>query len=686
MKRSIQRTLQRPCLRSTSSRTILGTLILSAWSASAIAQDVAGLSLEDLLNTDVSTVSRKTQRLSETAAAVFVITGEEIQRSGVTSIPEALRMVPGVQVARMGNARWAVTARGFNGRMANKLLVLMDGRSIYSPLFTGVLWEQEDTLLEDIDRIEVIRGPGAAMWGANAVNGVINIITKRARATQGGQVAIAGGSEDRAAGSARWGGEIDDQSHYRVWAKAIRRDASDDKLEIDPSHSARAGFRVDSTFGAGTRASIIGETYRVRAGDRYDRPDPSLATLGSGLISATQVTAKHSGTNLVGKLDTVLANGSEIGLQAYVETSTLDVPWAIVDDRDTADIDVQQRWHLGRHDVMWGIGYRYTRDHVAARTPNFVLDRRSRANSLLSAFIHDEWTLVPDRFRLIGGAKFERNDYTGWEVQPNVRFTWTPTETQTIWGALARAVRTPSQAEEDFSIQLRAVPPSAQVPLYNIVRAVSSARLDQAETVNSLEFGYRHQLMPSLSLDLAAYASRYRHLRSGKVLGTDMFFITTPFGAVPYLQTNIETVNRLEGRTHGFELAVDWHPSNDWRLLATYAYSRERVVDGPSGVSAADYAGKTPRHTASLRSSYNLSRDLQLDGWLRHVSRLDGVEIPAYTELDLRLAWRVAPALELSLVGQNLLDHRHPEWVGDYIPTPTLEIDRAWYVKAKLSF
>lgn len=686
MKHEIQRNHVRgaTCLRAR--LRLVVSACLTAFGTSVTAQDVAVLSLEDLLKTEVSTVSRKSQRLSETAAAVFVLTGDEIQRSGVTSIPEALRMVPGVQVARMGNARWAVSARGFNGRMANKLLVLVDGRSIYSPLFSGVIWEQEDTLLEDIDRIEVIRGPGAAMWGANAVNGVINIITKRARMTQGGQATVSAGNEDRAAGSLRWGGELAEQSHYRVWAKGVRRDASDDVLDIDASHSARAGLRVDTVLGGGSRSSLIGETYRVRAGDRWDRPDPSPATLGTGLITPTTVMAGHSGSSLVGRLDTVLGNGSEVGIQAYVETSRLDVPWALIDKRDTADIDLQHRLHLGRHDFIWGVGYRYSRDHIEPRTPNFTLAQDSRSTKLLSAFVHDEFTLLPDRLRLIGGAKIERNDFTGWEVQPNLRFTWTPTDIQTVWGALSRAVRTPSQAEEDASILLRVIPPSTQVPLYNVIRPNSSGRLDTPETVNSLEFGYRQQVTPSLSLDATVYASRYRHLRSGKVLGTEMKFIETPFGAFPYLQTNNSIAMAVTGRTHGLEVAVDWHPNNDWRLLTAYTYMRENGEDGPNGEPAFDYVGVSPRHSASIRSSYNLTRNWQVDGWLRHASKLENRAIPAYTELDLRVAWRATPALELSLVGQNLLDARHPEWVGDYVPTPTLEIERAWYVKAKLTF
>lgn len=674
--------------RSAGVRTRLGAccLCLMAFGGPATAQDVAGLSLEDLLNTEVSSVSRKSQRLSETAAAVFVLTGDDIQRSGATSIPEALRMVPGVQVARMGNARWAVSARGFNGRMANKLLVLIDGRSIYSPLFSGVLWEQEDTPLEDVDRIEVIRGPGAAMWGANAVNGVINIITKRARSTQGGQATLSAGSEDRIAGSMRWGGELSEQSHYRVWAKGLRRDASDDVLEIDPSHAARAGFRLDTAMGGGTRSTLIAETYRVRAGDRWDRPDPSPATLGTGLVTPTTVTAHHAGSSLTGRLDTVLGNGSEAGVQVYVETSRLDVPWALIDKRDTADIDLQHRLHLGRHDFMWGVGYRYSRDHIEPRTPNFTLARDGRSTRLLSAFVHDEFTLLPDRLRLIGGAKIERNDYTGWEVQPNLRFTWTPTETQTVWGALSRAVRTPSQAEEDASVLLRVIPPSTAIPLYNMVRPGSSVRLDRPETVNTLEFGYRQQVAPSLSLDAAAYSSRYRNLRTGAVLGTEMKFIQTPFGAFPYLQTDTAIVMVAKGRTHGLELALDWHPTNDWRIVAAYAHIRTNGKDGPNGEFASEHVGTSPRHSVSFRSSYNLTRNWQLDGWLRHASKLESLAIPAYTELDLRVAWRPTPALELSLVGQNLLDRRHPEWVGDYVPTPTLEIERAWYVKAKLTF
>jgi iron complex outermembrane receptor protein len=659
---------------------------LMAFGTSAMAQDVAGLSLEDLLNTEVSTVSRKPQRLSETAAAVFVLTGDEIQRSGATSIPEALRMVPGLQVARMGNARWSVSARGFNGRYANKLLVLMDGRSIYSPLFSGVVWEQEDTLLEDIDRIEVIRGPGAAMWGANAVNGVINIITKRARATQGGLATVSAGSEERVAGALRWGGPLGDSGNYRVWAKGLRREASDDALSIDPSHSARAGFRADSTLGGGSRVSLAGETYRVRVGDWWDRPELTAATLATGFITPTQVTATHMGSNIVGRLDTVLDDGSELGMQAYFEHSRIDTPIALFDSRDTADLDMQHRLHRGSHDFMWGLGYRFSQDHAVPRQHNFSFQRDHRTISLFSAFVHDEWTLMPDKLRLIAGAKVERNRFTGWEFQPNLRFAWTPSETQTVWGALSRAVRTPAQAEEDVDIDLEVQPPSQQVPLNNLIRVDASGRLKKSENVTSFDLGYRQQVSPSLSFDAAAYVARYTDLRTGNLTDLGMNVVSTPFGVVPYLQTTFETTMGLKANTHGLEIAADWHPLESLRLLAAYSYARQTMID-PTGTGRdVDYAGKTARHTGSLRSSHNLSRNWQIDGWLRYASRREGINIPAYTQLDLRLAWRVSPGIELSLVGQNLLDDRHPEWVGDYIPTLTLDVQRAWYVKAKLTF
>jgi iron complex outermembrane receptor protein len=659
---------------------------LIVFGTSAMAQDVAVLSLEDLLNTEVSTVSRKSQRLSETAAAVLVVTGDEIQRSGATSIPEALRMVPGVQVARMGNARWSVSARGFNGRFANKLLVLMDGRSIYSPLFSGVIWEQEDTLLEDIDRIEVIRGPGAAMWGANAVNGVINIITKRARATQGGMVSASAGNEDRAAAAVRWGGALDESTHYRVWAKGLRRDASDDRLNIDPSHSARAGFRLDKSLDGGSRASLIGETYRVRAGDAWERPDISAATLSTGFVTPMVVTAAHSGSNVVGRYDTVLGDGSELGLQAYFEHSRLDVPWAVSDSRDTADVDLQHRLHRGSHDFMWGMGYRVSRNQIHANTVNFSLLRDRRLMRLFSAFAHDEWTLVPDRLRLIAGTKIEHHASTGWEWQPNVRLAWTPSETRTVWGALSRAVRTPAQAEEDASLDLQIIPPSATVPLSNLIRAKAPGKIERAEKVTSFDLGYREQLTSTLSLDIAAFAARYSDLRTGSLPEVGMAFLMTPRGPVPYLQTTTVTGPGLEARTRGVELAADWHPLEAWRLQAAYTYLYAHISDPLGAMREGGYRGKTPRHSASLRTSWNPARNWQFDGWLRRTGGLEGGAVAGYNELDLRLAWRPVRDLEVSLVGQNLLHRQHLEWIGDYVPTPQLEIERAWYIKAKLAF
>ena len=686
MKHQVQRNPARDASYATPRLRLLAGLCLMALGSGAAAQDVVGLSLEDLLNTEVSSVSRKSQRLSETAAAVFVLTGEDIQRSGATSIPEALRMVPGVQVARMGNARWAVSARGFNGRFANKLLVLMDGRSIYSPLFSGVIWEQEDTLIEEIERIEVIRGPGAAIWGANAVNGVINIITKKARATQGGQATVSAGNEERVGGSLRWGGELGESGNYRVWAKGLRREASDDALNLDPSHSARAGFRFDNALGGGSRLSISGETYRVRAGDMWERPDIRVETLASGFVTPTFVTSRHSGANVVGRYDTVLGDGSELGLQTYFDHSEIDVPWIVQDKRDTADFDLQHRIHGNEHDFIWGLGYRISHDHLQPRTANFTLLRDRRTLRLFSAFAHDEWTLIPERLRLIAGAKVEHNDFTGFEWQPNVRLAWTPNDTQTVWGALSRAVRTPAQAEEDASIDLQIIPPSASVPLSNLIVVRAPGKLSRAEKVTSVDLGYRQQLTSTLSVDAAAFAARYTDLRTGGLPEVGMDFLITPMGVIPYLRTATETAMGLEARTHGAELAVDWHPLQSWRLQAAYTYLRDRIRDPLGAMREDGYRGKSPRHSASLRSSYNVARDWQLDGWLRHTDRLAEPTVPSYTELDLRLAWRVMRDLELSLVGQNLLHSQHLEWVGDYVPTRQLDVERSWYVKAKLSF
>lgn len=671
--------------------TTLAAALTLAHATTRAAGDADGEpSLEDLLNTKVTTVSRKSQSLQSTAAAAFVITREDIERSGVTSLPEALRMAPGVQVARLANNRWAVTVRGFNGRFANKLLVLMDGRSIYSPLFSGVMWEFEDTLLEDVERIEVIRGPGASLWGANAVNGVINIISRKARDTQGELLVAAAGTTERALVAGRHGGEVDD-GHYRAWAKAIDRDPAvtlAGEAGNDDWRSVRGGFRRDWSRAAGNRSMLSGEAYSSVTNDRWN-----VADLNSPQgFTPTDIEQAGVGGHLLGRHEWVQDDGSEAALQSYIVYEDIDVKGALHQKRITFDLDFQRRVLLdARNDFIWGLGYRFTRDDVLA-SGMFSLTPQNRRLSLFSAFVQDEFTVVPDTLRVIAGARLEHNDTTGFEPQPNLRMVWTPTPSQSVWSALSRAVRTPSRAEQDVQVDLSvtpAMPPFVPFPV--LTRNVAPPDGTQrSEKVNTLELGYRQQMESNLSFDVAVFYSRYKGLRSAKLGGQQVVM-----SASPYIVQEISPASDVDARTHGLELALDWHPLPWWRLQPNYTFlevwGRTRSDDIVTLADAASIGGSAPRHQWSVRSSMSLGRSQQWDLWLRRVGALANADqagnaIEAYTTLDLRWAWRATPALELSLVGQNLLQRRHAEFVPELLPSQTLQVERSAYVKAKLQF
>ncbi|MEO8410730.1 MAG: TonB-dependent receptor, partial [Propionivibrio sp.] len=611
-------------------------LLATRGAAGADGAEAPELSLEDLLKVEVTSVSRKSERLRDVAAAVFVISREDIERSGATSIPDLLSMAPGVSVARLANNRWAVSVRGFNDRFSNKLLVLMDGRSIYSPLFSGVIWENEDTPLEDIERIEVIRGPGAAMWGANAVNGVINIITRRARDTQGNQLVAAVGTEYRAAASFRHGGEVGD-GHYRIWGKALKRDesvAADGQAGNDYARAERVGFRGDWVTGGGHRLLLSGQAYSTPTGDRWGVP-------GDRAVDLRQ---SDKGAHLLGRDEWRLGDGSEAALQAYVDFSALSIGGTVTEKRTTVDLDFQHRMTLGqRHDLMWGLGYRQSRDQLASS--GFISFQPSTDRfSLASAFIHDDITLLPDTLRLMLGMRVEHNSYTGLEFMPNLRAMWTPTVSQSVWASVSRATRTPSRAERDARVD-RAVLPAGAVgnPFPIIMRSMPDDGEAQSEKALTYELGYRQQFSPTVSADIAVFSSYYDELRAGST-GTQQVVL----GPSPYIVQYLPRDNSLKARTSGAELSVEWTPFSWWRIQSSYSYlnmSIWSVTGDPVSVATAKATERgDPQHQFSLRSSMTLSDRHRVDLWLRHVSRLSendqSFAIPAYTTLDLRYAWR----------------------------------------------
>ena len=666
---------------------MVGVMALAGTQARAAQElEVASMSIEDLMNVEVTTVSRKSQRLTDTAAAAFVVTADDIQRSGSTSIPEALRMVPGLEVARASGSRWAVTARGFNGRFANKLLVLIDGRSAYSPFFSCVFWEAEDVLLEDVDRIEVIRGPGATMWGANAVNGVINILTRNARRTQGGLATALVGNEGQRTGAVRWGAQVDEDTHYRLWAKSVRRDsvqASDGTPGADDVDAVRAGFRLDRDLSGTARVMATANVFDAKSGEVLLLPQ-----LTPPYAARTPTMQKNQGVNVLGKIDWTLDNGSQATLQVGLEHGRIAMEGVHAEDRTTLDVDFQNRFALtSRQDMVWGLGYRRSADTI--HTPPASLATflpAEQTQTLFSAFVHDEFTVLPDRWRIAAGSKFEHNSYTGFEVQPNLRSSWNLNPTDSVWAAVSRAVRTPARVERGATIDAAVLPadPAGGNPLPTLLRIGGSPSFS-SESVLSYEVGYRAQFGSNLLLDVAAFHNRYRNLRAAQTQGATPVLTSLP----PYLLVSGAISNGLEAQENGLEAAVDWHAAPSLRVQTAYTLLQVSAESSGDPLHDADVRtarGGVPRHQLSLRASFDLGKQQQLDGWLRRVGRLESMNIGAFTTLDLRWAWRVTPQFEASVTGQNLLQAQHVEYTGDQLPTMQMRIPRSIAVKGRWQF
>ncbi len=660
-------------------------LLLAAGGARANGHEaltyLASLNLDDLLKVEVSSVSRKPQTMADTAAAAYVITGEDIRRSGATSIPEALRLAPGLDVARIGSSGWAISSRGFNGRYANKLLVLMDGRTLYTPMFSGVFWNLQDTLMEDIERIEVIRGPGAAMWGANAVNGVINIITKTAKNTQGSMAVAGAGSEERSFAGFRYGGQAGDDTRYRVYGKGFERDAVADTIgqnAHDDWRSMQAGFRMDTRFSGDDRLTVQGDAYQKAVGNMGSSHAVFIPPYTAGFIADDQA----KGANLLARWERRLSGQSEFSLQAYYDRAQFTAT-KLSDVQDTLDVDFQHRLHPNAtHDLMWGANFRYIRSATES-TPDISFGATDIAYRNISVFAQDDITLAPERLRLTLGAKLENSHFGGTQFQPNARLLWTPDDKNSVWAAVSRAVRTPSRGEADARVAASMIPPSTpQNPTPFPMQLVIGANPDMAaEKLTAYEIGYRAQWNPRLSWDIAAFANYYRSLSQWSAGTPALDFSPVPHLTVPLAYINAGTATK----TYGVEMTVDWRALDWMRLEGTYSHL---FIDAPpyDGVNS-DQAGLSPRNQASLRCLMDLNATTQLDLWLRHVGPLTAQtrRIDGYTSLDARLGWTPHKGLDLSLVGQNLLDSHHPEF-SEGAATPTYEIPRGVYVKATWRF
>ncbi len=665
---------------------VLTAILMITWVPTAAAAmnhppDLTELTLEQLMTIEITSVSKKEEPLWDSAAAVFVITGEDIRRAGVKSIPEALRLAPGIQVAQFGSNRWAISARGFNATFSNKLLVLIDGRSVYTPLFAGVFWDVQDTLLEDVDRIEVIRGPGGTLWGANAVNGVINVITKQARATQGGYIEVGGGSEERGFVGTRYGGRVGDDLFYRGYFKYANRDnlvTAAGRDGIDDWRTYRGGFRLDWEPSTRDTVTFQGDLYKGDFGQALTVP--SLPPPFS-LTRASDGRDDFSGGNFLTRWRHRTADRREASLQFYYDRTRRNE--VLFDEtRDTVDLEFQYRFPLGaRHDLIWGVDTRVTVDDIG-NSPSLVFTPTRRTDHLVSGFIQDQIALIRDRLVLTLGSKFEHNSYSDFEAQPNARLVYSPNAWNRIWTAVSRAVRTPARFERDVRTDTAAFPgPGGMTTL---VQTLGNSDFTSEEEL-AFELGYRVQPVEWLSIDLAGFYTIYDNLRTAEPGVPVPALSASP----PHIVLPFRLDNRMSGNTYGVEIASAWHPLSFWRLHLNYSYLEIKLHPDQTSAEPTADERRSPRHQVQLRSLVDLPWRLQFDTSVFFVDRLPKLvpSVPSYVRLDLRLGWRPTQAFDLSLVGQNLLDNRHPEWGSIFgVPVQPLEVQRSVYVQASWRF
>ena len=628
--------------------------------------DLGELSIEELSQLEVTSVSRRVEKLSETPSAIQVVTGEAIHRSGASSIPEALRLASNLNVARQNAVEWIISSRGFSSDVGNKLLVMMDGRTIYTPLFSGVIWDRHDYILEDIDRIEVISGPGGSVWGANAVNGVINIMSRNARDTQGFYVEGGGGNELQAFGAARYGGKAGDDTWYRVYGKYAQRDemvfpgGSDGSVDLQ---MAQGGFRVDSEFSEIDTFTLQGDYYYL---------EEDLRPLDDQ--------GETNGGNILGRWTRTFNAGSDMSLQVYYDRTDLRLPvpaFAIgtivlapagtfKDELDTIDADFQHSFRLGaRNRFVWGLGYRYTNDHLDS-APSLGFFPEHLEQDLYSGFIQDELMVIQDKVYLTFGTKVEHTDYTGWEFEPSARIRWSINDRHMLWAAVSRAVRTPSRIDRDIS--------QGSPPFFVLLAGGKDFKSDK---VAAFEAGWRGTIGSGVSASLSTFYNVYNDIRS------------TSFSPAVF---PLFFENNVEGETYGMELSVSYQPFDWWQLRAGYNFleSGLRVSPGKFDFNNALNETADPKNQYSLHSTMELPHDFDFHAGFRWVDQLPtnnaGVltYVPAYAELDLRLAWQPVESLELSLVGQNLLHEDHPEFG---VPGPGREeIEPGVYGKISWTF
>ena len=620
--------------------------------------DLLDLSFEDLMQIVVTSVSKRAQKLSEAPAAVTVLTSEDIRRSGMTTIPDLLRTVPGLHVASIDSNSWAITARGFNSQFANKLLVMIDGRTVYTPLFSGVFWDVQDLMLEDIERIEVVRGPGGTLWGVNAVNGVINILTKQAADTQGLLVSSLGGSLERTSTAARYGGELGGDAHYRAYVKYFNRGDFDNHGGVkahDAWDVARGGVRFDWNPTGGDSLTFQGDYYNGNA-------DEATLVLGRS-------NTDFSGGNVLARWVHSFSEASNLQVQLYYDrTERKDV--LIRENRDTFDVEFQHRLSpLTGTDLLWGASYRLTSDDIRS-SPVVGFDPSDETVHWASAFLQNEIAMFDERLRLTLGSKVEYNEYSGFEFLPNARLLWTPSERHSVWASFSRAVRSPSRAEVDISLLV----PAPTLPV-DFAQLNGDDSFD-SERVLAYEVGYRAQLLDPLSVDIAAYYNDYKDLRSLEPTG-----LLIDFPSAGLLTATLSAANQLDAEGYGVEVSSSWSVTEFWRLTGGYTWMQIDIDASKSlDFTALGQEDDTPQHQFSVRSLLDLPWNLQLDTSVFWVDDVSNQFVGDYARLDMRLGWRPRPGLELSVVGQNLTENSHNEFGNSFTRFAT-SVPRSVYGK-----
>jgi iron complex outermembrane recepter protein len=610
------------------------------------------LSLSELGNIEVTTPSKEPEELWKTPAATYVLTQEDIRRSGATSIPEMLRLVPGVEVARINSNQWSVSIRGFGSAFSRNVLVLIDGRSVYTPLFAGVYWDVQNVPIEDIDRIEVVRGPGGTIWGSNAVNGVINIITKKARNTHGTYASVRSGNIDQGGGTFRYGGAHGANLDYRMYGMGfgLAPEFHLDNDNYDSWQLGQAGFRTDSTLSDRDNLTVEGDIYKGKVGQRVN-----IAYYSPLVQKNVDGIEDVSGGNLLGVWRHTLSDTSDFQVQAYYDRTSRFGP-QLGETRDTFDFDFVHHLQLGeRNQVTWGFGTRLSKGDFIQTVPTVNFVPSNETDTIYSAFVQDQIAILKNKLWLTLGSKFERNNFTGWENQPGARLLFNPTPHQTVWAAVTRAVRTPSRIDEDLQLTGLLLPnPPIFICICDNGKFVS-------ETLLGYEVGYRRLITSSLYIDVAGFHNKYNDLQSFGAASLSIENSPPP----QHILISVPFVNGIMGSSNGGEIAPDWKVTRWMELRAGYSYTSLNLVDRATHAKSSDissYEGSSPHNEVTGQTFFSLPKQLTLSPTYRYVGSVPAQLTGSYQTMDARIAWRFTKNFELSFTGQNLFQPRHPEF------------------------